>query len=96
MTTLPKTLLILSVTGFAVSLTGPGAEFACGVIKPLSAVSFIVFYITQLLAKEVAAYDQEQHAKLGWTRGGAASGVSGTSASTRWHRSPSWASVGAK
>ncbi|MBM3838189.1 MAG: hypothetical protein FJ398_09520 [Verrucomicrobia bacterium] len=95
MTTLPKTLLILSVAGFAVSLTGPGAEFACGVIKPLSAISFIVFYITQLLAKEVEAYDREQHAKLGWMHAGATVTGSGA-ASTNGRRSPSLAGAGAK
>ncbi len=64
MTTLPKSLLTLSIVGFAISLSGPGAEFADGIIKPLSAICFVLFYITNLLAKEVAAYDQEQYATL--------------------------------
>ena len=64
MTTLPKSLLTLSIVGFVISHTGPGAEFADGIIKPLSAICFILFYITNLLAKEVEGYDQDQHAKL--------------------------------
>ena len=65
MTTVPKTLLTISIVGFAISLTGPGGEFFHGIIKPISAICFVLFYITHLLAKEVAAYDQEQSAKLG-------------------------------
>ena len=65
MTTVPKTLLTISIVGFAISLTGPGGEFFHGIIKPISAICFVLFYITHLLAKEVEAFDQEQRAKLG-------------------------------
>ena len=44
---------------FAVSLTGPGSDIAWGLVKPLSAVIFILFLIFQILAKEIARYDKE-------------------------------------
>ncbi|MBI4663022.1 MAG: hypothetical protein HY735_29790 [Verrucomicrobia bacterium] len=65
MTTLPKALLTISVVAFAVSLTGPGAEFAGGIIKPIGAICFILFYIANLLAREFEGYDQDQRAKSG-------------------------------
>jgi hypothetical protein len=82
MPTLPKTLLILAVVGFAISLTGPGAEFAEGIIKPISVLCFIGFYITQILAKEIEAYDHEQHAKLEWVSRGTAFNPTVTSESS--------------
>ena len=64
MRTLPKTLLALAIVGFAISLTGPGSEFADGVIKPFSAICFILFYITNVTGNVVEAYDREQDAIL--------------------------------
>lgn len=98
MTTLPKTLLTISVVGFAISLTGPGGEFAAGMIKPISAICFILFYIAQLLAKEAEAYDQEEQAKLGWMhRGAEPSPRAATGARSRSGRhSPTLAGVGSK
>lgn len=55
MTKTPKIFLILSIVLFAVSLTGPGSDIAWGLVKPLSAVIFILFLIFQILAKEIAA-----------------------------------------
>ncbi|HEY0456898.1 MAG TPA: hypothetical protein VGE41_11020 [Verrucomicrobiae bacterium] len=59
MTKLSKFFLLLSFSTFALSLTGPGSEFAYGGLKPTGAVLFIVFFITNLLSKEIAVYDKE-------------------------------------
>jgi len=56
---LPKILLVLSVAGFALSLTSFGSDIHYGVLKPVSAILFIVFFILQVLEKEVAKYDAE-------------------------------------
>ena len=61
---LAKIFFIISAVAFALSLTGPGSEIAWGFLKPLSAVLFIAFFITNLLANEYAKYDEEQKAKL--------------------------------
>ena len=50
MRTLPKTLLALAIVGFAISLTGPGSEFADGVIKPFSAICFNLYGALHCLA----------------------------------------------
>ena len=59
-----KIFLIGSVTAFALSLTGPGSEFMWGILKPLGALLFGAFFITNLVANEYAKYDQEQKAKV--------------------------------
>ena len=59
MTKTPKIFLRLSIVLFAISLTGPGSDIAWGLVKPLSAVIFILFLMFQILAKEIARYDQE-------------------------------------
>ena len=59
-----KIFLIGSVTAFALSLTGPSSEFMWGILKPLGALLFGAFFITNLLANEYAKYDQEQKEKL--------------------------------
>ena len=48
-----------SVILFSISLTGPGSEFLWGFLKPLSALLFVAFFITNLLALEYAEYDEE-------------------------------------
>jgi hypothetical protein len=59
MKTLAKAFIIASVILFCVSLTGQGTEFLWGFLKPLSALLFVAFFITNLLANEYARYDQE-------------------------------------
>ena len=59
-----KLFLIGSVAAFALSLTGPGGEFLWGILKPLGALLFGAFFITNLVANEYANYDQEQKEKL--------------------------------
>ena len=58
-----KIFLIGSVTAFALSLTGPGGAFMWGILKPLAALWFGAFFITNLVANEYAKYDQEQTLK---------------------------------
>jgi len=53
-----------SVISLAVSLTGPGGEFLWGFLKPLSALLFGAFFITNLLAKEYAQYDEEHERRM--------------------------------
>ena len=65
MNPLPKTFLTIFIVGFAISLTGPGSEFAGGIIKPLSVICFVLFYMMNLLENEMRKYDEDQDAKLG-------------------------------
>ena len=58
-----KILLLGSVTTFALSLTGPGSEVLWGILKPVGALLFGAFFITNLVANEYAQYDQEQTLK---------------------------------
>lgn len=64
MKTLAKTLLVISVVLFAVSLTGPGSDFLWGFFKPLSALLFVNFFIMNLLAKEYSKYDEEYDLRM--------------------------------
>jgi hypothetical protein len=59
MKTVAKGFITASVILFGISLTGPGSEFLWGFLKPLSALLFVAFFITNLLALEYAEYDQE-------------------------------------
>jgi len=58
-----KLFLIGSVATFGLSLTGPGGDILFGFLKPLGALLFGAFFITNLLANEYAIYDQEQKLK---------------------------------
>ncbi|HUR46223.1 MAG TPA: hypothetical protein VMZ27_10140 [Candidatus Saccharimonadales bacterium] len=60
MTKTTKILLTVSILSLAVGFTGPGSEILQGGLKPLGAVAFILFFISNLLAKEMARFDQEQ------------------------------------
>lgn len=92
MTTLPKTFLTISIVGLALSLTGPGAEFAAGIFKPVSAIAFILFFITQILAKEIEIYDEEQHTKLdSFARSGSPASRPAADTASANRRSPSLA-----
>jgi len=64
MTTTFKILLGVSVALFLASLTEPGSAIAWGFLKPLGAVLFIVFYIGQLLHKEVVKFEEERRLLL--------------------------------
>jgi hypothetical protein len=64
MKTLARFFIVASVISFAVSLTGPGSAFLWGFLKPLSALLFGAFFISNLLAKEYAQYDAEHEYRL--------------------------------
>jgi hypothetical protein len=55
--------LMISVASFAVSLTGPGSEVLHGGLKPIGAIAFIAFFITNLLSNEFEVYDQQESTK---------------------------------
>jgi len=64
MKTLARFFIVASVISFAVSLTGPGSEFLWGFLKPLSALLFGAFFISNLLAKEYDQYDDEHEYRM--------------------------------
>ena len=62
MTRTSKTFLTISIIAFALSCTEAGINIGWGILRPISAVAFMLFFITNLLAKEVALYDAEERA----------------------------------
>ncbi len=60
MTTSSKAILALSVATFALSFTDFGGGFGHGILRPIGAVAFVVFYIVNMLAKEMANFDEDQ------------------------------------
>ena len=64
MTPFLKILLTASITLFLASLTDFGSAIAGGFLKPLSVILFVVFFIGQLLHKEVVKYDEEQRMRM--------------------------------
>ena len=64
MKTIARLFLAASVISLAVSLTGPGSDFLWGFLKPMSALLFGSFFITNLLAKEYAQYDEEHQRRM--------------------------------
>ena len=61
---LPKILLGLSVAGFAFSLTSFGSAIHYGMLKPVSAIFFILFFIVHVLDKEIVKFDVENEANI--------------------------------
>jgi hypothetical protein len=59
-----KWTLIASVVSFGLGLTPVGSELLWGVLKPLGAGLFIVYFIAQLLEKETAQYDEDHRKHL--------------------------------
>jgi len=59
MTTKFKILLAISAGLFLAGLTDAGSAIAWGGLKPISFILFIVFFIGQLLHKEVVKHDEE-------------------------------------
>ena len=59
MPTLSKAFLIASIASFVLGLTGPGGDLVWGLLYPMTAVLFILFFVTNLLAKEMAKLDEE-------------------------------------
>ncbi len=65
MTKTSKIFLAISIAASALSFAEAGTNVGWGILRPVGAVTFITFFITNLLAKEMAVYDQEERAKLG-------------------------------
>jgi hypothetical protein len=67
MTTLPKTLLAISVTGLAtgciINFGGLELDSWLPIVLPLGAVAFGAFLIFLMLEKEMANFDEEQAKK---------------------------------
>ena len=59
----PKIFLVMSVVTFGFGLTSVGSSIGYGILKPVGAIFFMVFYLTQLLEKEMARYDEEHRSK---------------------------------
>lgn len=64
MTKTSKISLALCILALALSFTEAGGNLGWGILRPLGVAAFGVFFITNLLAKEFALYDEEEHAKL--------------------------------
>ena len=69
MTRIPKALLAVSLTAFAVGsvVTFGSSEIPVGwtVAMPVGAIFFGLFLLTFMLQKEVASFDEEERARLG-------------------------------
>lgn len=65
MRTLPKTFLIISVVSLVAGLTSAGGDFAYGILRPVAAISFELFLITQLLGGVMAEFDAEERTRPG-------------------------------
>lgn len=63
-TKLPKILLLFAVLSFGASYTHPGGEFLGGALKPLSAILFIGFFMTELLKNELPKFDKDREMTL--------------------------------
>lgn len=61
---LPQILMALSGLLFLVSLTPAGSSIYYGIVKPISAILFVVSFILVVLQKEVALYDAEQRLRI--------------------------------
>ena len=65
---IPKVLLAVSLTAFAVgivvTLGTPNIPLGWTAVMPLGAVFLGLFLVTFLLQKEVARFDDEEHARL--------------------------------
>ncbi len=64
MTTASKTFLVASVAAFGLSFVPFFNEIGYGALRPIGAVLFIVFFISNLLATEVALHDEQQRRAL--------------------------------
>src|ERR1041385_4481359 len=68
MTTRFKVLLAASVLLFLASLTDVGSAVGWGALKPISAILFLIFFIGQLLHKEVVLFEEENRARMAFSK----------------------------
>jgi len=59
MTTISKVLLAASITTLVISFTPAGSDVWYGILRPAGALAFIAFFISNVLAREMALWDQE-------------------------------------
>lgn len=59
MTTTFKIILAFSVGAFAFSFTDVGGHFLYGIIRPIAAVAFIVFFLGNMLCNEMRNFDED-------------------------------------
>lgn len=64
MTTKNRIFLTAAVIAFAIGMSDLAENIFFYMGRPVGAILFIVFMISQFLQKEVALYDKEQDAKL--------------------------------
>ena len=65
---LTRILLFVSAAAFATSLTAVGSDIHYGILKPVSTIVFIVFFILHITQKEVALFDAENQQNIGKAR----------------------------
>jgi hypothetical protein len=65
MTTTSKMILGFSVFCIAFSFTEIGGSFYYGIIRPVGAVAFVVFYLVNMLGKEMHKFDDDHPAQAG-------------------------------
>jgi hypothetical protein len=68
MTKTSKLFLLASMVTFAVGMTGPGSDILGGLLKPLAAILFMLFFITHLFSEDMAKFDDENRSRISRTR----------------------------
>src|SRR5262249_44181716 len=63
MTTTSKIILGFSVASIGFSFTEIGAHVYYGIIRPIGAVAFVVFYLVNMLGKEMRKFDEDHPAQ---------------------------------
>ena len=59
MTKTAKIILSFSLACLVISFTPPGAHFYYGIIRPVGAVAFVVFYLVNMLGREMRKFDED-------------------------------------
>ena len=59
MTTTSKIILGFSLGCLAFSFTPMGADIYYGMLRPIGAVAFVVFYLVNMLGKEMKKFDED-------------------------------------
>jgi hypothetical protein len=59
MTTTCKIILTFSAACIALSFTEVGGNFYYGILRPVGAIAFVVFFIVNMLGKEMKKFDED-------------------------------------
>ena len=62
MTTTCKIILAFSAACIALSFTEAGGNFYYGILRPVGAIAFVVFFIINMLGKEMKKFDEDHPA----------------------------------